>query len=141
MGLMYNNITVVIAVLLQGLAKPCGSYEMLIAGRFFIGLNCGLNAGLAPMYLTEISPTHLRGAIGSVYQLVVTISILLSQIFGLESLLGTESRWPWLFIATIIPAIFQLITLPMCPESPKFVLLNKGKEVEAKRGKYYLIVW
>ena len=110
------------------------SYEMLMAGRFVIGFNNGLNAGLTPMYLSEISPMHLRGSVGTVYQLVVTISILVSQILGLESLLGTDSRWPWLLAVTVLPAVFQLATLPLCPESPKYILLNQGKEIEAQKG-------
>lgn len=57
----------------------------------------GLCAGLAPMYLTEISPIALRGAIGTIYQLLITISILISQILGLPQILGTKERWPWLF--------------------------------------------
>ena len=105
-----------------------------MAGRFVIGFNNGLNAGLTPMYLSEISPMHLRGSVGTVYQLVVTISILVSQILGLESLLGTDSRWPWLLAVTVLPAVFQLATLPLCPESPKYILLNQGKEIEAQKG-------
>lgn len=132
--MLWNNVTILIAVILEGFAKPCGSYEMLLVGRFFVGINSGLNAGLTPMYLSEISPQHLRGAVGTVYQLVVTISILISQVLGLGFLLGTEGRWPWLLACTIIPAIFQVCTLPVCPESPKFTLLNKGKEIEAQRG-------
>jgi SP family facilitated glucose transporter-like MFS transporter 1 len=64
---------------------------------FQLNVLIGLNAGLAPMYLTEISPTHLRGAIGTIYQLVITISILTSNILGLPQILGTDEKWPILF--------------------------------------------
>ena len=72
--------------------------------------------------------------VGTVYQLVVTISILVAQILSMESILGTETLWPVLLGLTIIPAIYQLASLPFCPESPKYTLLNKGKEIESQRG-------
>jgi hypothetical protein len=72
--------------------------------------------------------------VGTVYQLVITISILVSQILGLESILGTEDSWPILLAITVVPGIFQLATLPICPESPKYLLLSKGQEMEAQRG-------
>lgn len=137
-GLLLNNILVVLATILEGASKSAGSYEMIIVGRLLIGINSGLNAGLAPMYLAEISPINLRGAVGTVYQLVITISILVAQVLGLRSLLGSENQWPVLLAMTIVPAIFQLATLPFCPESPKFLLLSRGKEIEAQRALTWL---
>lgn len=133
-GLLINNILVVLAAIFMGISKTIGSYEVIILGRFLIGINSGLNAGLAPMYLAEISPVNLRGAIGTVYQLVITISILVAQILGLNSVLGTVNSWPTLLAITVVPAIFQLLTLPFCPESPKYLLLSKGKELEAQKA-------
>ncbi|MCL4146934.1 UNVERIFIED_CONTAM: hypothetical protein GTU68_025664, partial [Idotea baltica] len=75
-GLLINNFFAISAAIFFGFCKMAGSWEMIVIGRFFIGINNGLNAGLAPMYLSEIAPTRLRGAICTVYQLVVTISIL-----------------------------------------------------------------
>ncbi|XP_043227935.1 solute carrier family 2, facilitated glucose transporter member 1-like isoform X3 [Amphibalanus amphitrite] len=137
-GLLINNLFAIIGGILQGFSPLAGSYEMLIVGRFFCGVNCGLNAGLAPMYLTEISPIHLRGAIGSLYQLLVTISILISQVLGMRNVLGTAELWPYLLALTIAPAIFQLAVLPLCPESPRFTLINKDNEVAATQSLSWL---
>ena len=130
-GLLFNNIFMLLGGLLMLGSKYADSYEMLIAGRFFIGVNAGISAGISPMYLTEISPTNLRGAVGTFYQLIMTMSILLSQIIGMEGVLGNEYGWSILFALTIVPGLFQLVTLPFCPESPKFLLLDRGDEGRA----------
>merc|ERR1712025_545857 len=137
-GLLMNNILVVIATLLMGLAKTANSFQMLIAGRLIIGINSGLNAGLAPMYLAEISPVSLRGALGTVYQLIITLSILISQILGVNVVLGTDEGWTWLLALTAVPAILQVATLPFCPESPKYLLLDKDDEMAANSALSWL---
>ncbi|XP_076044613.1 solute carrier family 2, facilitated glucose transporter member 1-like isoform X2 [Oratosquilla oratoria] len=137
-GLLINNVFAIIAAILFGFCKLGDSWEMALIGRFVIGINNGLNAGLAPMYLSEIAPTSLRGAIGTVYQLVVTISILVAQILGLENVLGNDMGWPILLALTGIPALFQLATLPICPESPKFLLINKEERSAAQRALIWL---
>lgn len=57
-----------------------------------------------------------------------------SQIMGLESILGTTDLWPILLALTALPAVFQLVTLPICPESPKYLLINKEEAISAQRG-------
>lgn len=53
---------------------------------------------------------------------------------GLESILGTVDLWPILLALTALPAVFQLVTLPICPESPKYLLINKEEAISAQRG-------
>jgi len=130
-GLLLNNILMAIGGVLMVSAKYASSYEILILGRLVIGINSGLNAGIAPMYLSEIAPTAMRGAVGTVYQLIITISILLAQVMGMRDVLGNDGGWPWLLFLTVIPGVLQLLTLPFCPESPKHLLLDKDDETRA----------
>ncbi|XP_074599452.1 glucose transporter type 1-like [Brevipalpus obovatus] len=133
-GLLLNNVSALIGVTLMVVSKSSESIACLIIGRFFIGLNCGANCALVPMYLSEIAPVALRGTLGTLAQLGVTIGLLMSQILGLPYLLGTETAWPTLLALAYIPAIIQLISLPICPESPRYLLITKGKIDEAREA-------
>ncbi|KAL0985137.1 hypothetical protein UPYG_G00153330 [Umbra pygmaea] len=128
------NVLALLGGALMGLSKLCNSFEMVIIGRLVIGLFCGLCTGLTPMYLGELTPTHLRGAFGTLHQLGVVIGILVAQIFGLESLLGSASLWPLLLGLTVFPAVVQTIMLPFCPESPRYLLISLNKEEEARKA-------
>ncbi|XP_076597325.1 solute carrier family 2, facilitated glucose transporter member 1-like isoform X3 [Chaetodon auriga] len=108
------------------------SFEMLIIGRFIVGLYSGLSTGFVPIYVEEISPTSLRGALGTLHQLGVVIGILMAQIFGIESLLGNASLWPLLMGFTLLPAVLQSVLLPLCPESPRYLLINCNEESKAR---------
>ena len=70
----------------------------------------GLNTSLVPMYISEIAPLTLRGGLGTVNQLAVTVGLLISQILGIEGLLGTDDGWPILLGFAVIPVKINLIT-------------------------------
>ncbi|XP_068780140.1 solute carrier family 2, facilitated glucose transporter member 4-like isoform X2 [Struthio camelus] len=107
---------------LLGLAKlgPCD--VLVVLGRCLVGAYSGLASGLVPMYVGEIAPTRLRGALGTLHQLAVVLGILLAQVLGLEALLGGPGRWPLLLALGLGPAALQLLLLPFCPESPRYLL-------------------
>lgn len=133
-SMLFANILALLGGGLMGLSSLSRSYEMIIIGRLIIGVFCGLCTGLTPMYIGEISPTAVRGAFGTLHQLGVVIGILIAQIFGLESLLGSDLLWPLLLALTIIPAVLQSIMLPFCPESPRYLLIVLNKEEEARKA-------
>ncbi|EFN77800.1 Glucose transporter type 1 [Harpegnathos saltator] len=133
-GLLLNNVLGIVGACLMGFTKLAESYEMLFFGRFIIGVNCGLNTSLVPMYISEIAPLNLRGGLGTVNQLAVTVGLLVSQVLGIEQILGTNDGWPVLLGLAICPAILQLLLLPVCPESPRYLLITKQWEEEARKA-------
>lgn len=78
--MLMNNILALLGGGMMGLATLSQSFEMVIIGRFIIGVFCGLCTGLTPMYVGEISPTAVRGAFGTLHQLGVVIGILVAQV-------------------------------------------------------------
>ncbi|XP_055087340.1 solute carrier family 2, facilitated glucose transporter member 2 [Periophthalmus magnuspinnatus] len=137
-GMLMVNVLAVAAGLLMGLCQMWRPHIMVIAGRAVMGFYCGLTSGLVPMYVGEIAPKSYRGALGTLHQLAIVIGILLSQVIGLDFVLGNDAFWPILLGLSGAPAVLQSLLLPLCPESPRYLYIVLGKEQEARKSLYRL---
>uniref|UniRef100_A0A3B3TQ76 Solute carrier family 2 member 11b n=1 Tax=Poecilia latipinna TaxID=48699 RepID=A0A3B3TQ76_9TELE len=132
--LLANNAFSLTAALLMGLSSTVGSFELLVIGRLLSGMNAGIALCVQPLYLGEIAPTALRGAMGMGTSVFITGGILTGQVMGLKEILGKEEYWPILLSTTCIPAFLQLLILPWFPESPRYLLIDKGDEEGCKKA-------
>ncbi|XP_058517290.1 solute carrier family 2, facilitated glucose transporter member 2 [Ochotona princeps] len=133
-SLLVANILSLVGALLMGCSKLGPSHILIIAGRGISGLYCGLISGLVPMYVGEVAPTTLRGALGALHQLGIVMGILISQIVGLDSILGNNHSWHILLGMSAAPALLQMLLLFFCPESPRYLYIKLEEEVKAKKS-------
>ncbi|OQV18110.1 Solute carrier family 2, facilitated glucose transporter member 3 [Hypsibius exemplaris] len=133
-SMLLNNVLAVASVLLNSLARTASSVEMLIVGRFLAGLNSGVIGCVTPTYLNEIAPDHLRGSIGGFFELSVVFAIWVSTIIGMPSIWGNMEQWPILLAVAAVPTIFQLATLPFCPDSPKYIYFKRQNSEETQNA-------
>ena len=122
----------------------------LILARVIVGLAVGVNSFVAPTYIGEASPTHLRGLLGASNQLSITIGILLVYLLGLvctvsggttfegssdvpmgPSPAGTFCDWRTLALVNLVPTGLLAACTFFIPESPRW-LAKKGKIDAAK---------
>nr|XP_058908321.1 uncharacterized protein LOC131750058 isoform X1 [Kogia breviceps] len=139
--LLFNNVFSIVPAILMGCSEVARSFEMIIVARLLVGICAGLSSNVVPMYLGELAPRNLRGALGVVPQLFITVGILAAQILGLRSLLANEAGWPTLLGVTGVPAALQLLLLPFFPESPRYLLIQKKDEAAAKNALRGLRGW
>ncbi|XP_048220177.1 solute carrier family 2, facilitated glucose transporter member 9 [Perognathus longimembris pacificus] len=132
--LLVNNAFGISAALLMACSHLAGAFEMLILGRFIMGVDGGIALSALPMYLNEISPKEIRGATGQMTAIFICVGVFTGQLLGLPELLGKESTWPYLFGVIIVPAVVQLAILPFLPESPRYLLLEKHDETGAVKA-------
>ncbi|XP_063065063.1 solute carrier family 2, facilitated glucose transporter member 5-like [Engraulis encrasicolus] len=133
-ALLYNNFFSIVAAIMMGTSEIATSFEMIIVARFLVGICAGISSNAVPMYLGELSPKNLRGAIGIVPQLFITIGILTAQVFGIRNFLGNGAGWPLMLALTGVPAVLELLLLPFFPESPRYLLIQKGNKDTAKQA-------
>ncbi|XP_063922749.1 solute carrier family 2, facilitated glucose transporter member 3-like [Zophobas morio] len=137
-SIICSNFIILMGLLLQSLAYVTESYEVFIIGRFLTGLSAGLLSGVAPMYLVEISPYCVRGTVGSVYYVMVAAATALANILGLHQVLGYYNTWPWLYVCCLLPSCLQIVTMSLCPESPRYLLIDKEDDDEAEEALAWL---
>jgi len=131
-GLLIAQGPSLIGSVFMGVSQVSSSVELLLIGRLLFGISCGWFTALAPMYVSEIAPLRIRGAMGTVNQLAVTSGILISMVLGLKDVLGTSDGWPILLALSAVPAILQTVILPFMPESPVW-LINVKKDMDGGR--------
>lgn len=113
----------------------------LMLWRFIGGLAIGTASVIAPAYIAEIAPAKMRGALGSLQQLAITLGILLALLSD-TYLAGTASSasaqlwwglaaWRWMLMVGVIPAIVYGVLSLGIPESPHF-LLRAGRRKDAR---------
>ncbi|MFV0267969.1 MAG: sugar porter family MFS transporter [Draconibacterium sp.] len=100
--------------------------------RFIGGLGVGASSVIAPMYIAEIAPAHLRGRLGTTFQLNIVGGILLSYFsnYWISRVIESDT-WRWMLGVESIPAALFFFLLFIIPDSPRWLIL-KGKEDKAK---------
>lgn len=130
-ALMTGNVFGILGAIVFLLVPSLNSVEMLLIGRLIVGLSGGLATSLLPMYMTEIAPLKLRGAVGVLCQLGITCGVFLGQVAGLDSVLGTKEHWHIMLAAfSLLCAIALLLTFVL-PESPKYLYITKEQQSKA----------
>lgn len=115
-----RNLIIVAAVIFSvgaigaALAPSVG---VLVLFRVVLGLAVGAAALIVPLYLSEIAPTEIRGAISSLNQLMIVVGIL--SAFVVNALLAESGAWRWMLGLALIPSVVLLIGMLFMPETPR----------------------
>ncbi len=108
-----------------------GSKEVLLIGRLIVGAGIGLASMSVPMYISEASPSHLRGLLVSSNVLVITMGQFVAAcVCGAFS--KTDKGWKYMLGLAAIPSAIQFAGFIFMPESPRW-LVSKGKIEEARK--------
>lgn len=99
---------------------------MLIIGRAIVGLAVGGSMSTVPVYLTEMAPTELRGSLGSLNQLMITIGILAAYLVNYA--FADMGAWRWMLGLAVVPSLILLIGVAFMPESPRWLLENRSEK-------------
>ncbi|KAB5514333.1 hypothetical protein DKX38_028239 [Salix brachista] len=105
---------------------------MLIIGRCFLGAGIGFSNQAVPLYLSEMAPAKVRGAVNQLFQLTTCLGILVANFVNYGT--GQIHPWGWrlsLGLATV-PATIMFVGGLFLPETPNS-LVEQGKVEEARR--------
>jgi sugar porter (SP) family MFS transporter len=132
---------VLLAVSALGSGLVVGVWD-LVLWRLIGGIGVGVASVIAPAYIAEVSPAHVRGRLGSLQQLAIVLGIFMALLSDawLAGTAGGAAKplwlgleaWRWMFLVATVPALIYGALVFGMPESPRH-LVAKGKLEEARQ--------
>ncbi|KAI8407701.1 hypothetical protein FOFC_13142 [Fusarium oxysporum] len=124
-------VAVVVFTIGSTLQTAAINYAMLVVGRFIGGIGIGQLSMVVPLYIAEISPPEIRGALLVFEELSIVIGIVVAFwiTYGTK---GIPSHWSWQlpFLLQILPGLLLGFGAIFLPYSPRW-LASKDREEEA----------
>ncbi|KAF3612872.1 Sugar transport protein 7 [Capsicum annuum] len=128
-SILCGAVSFFLGAVLNAAAK---NIAMLIIGRCFLGIGIGFSNQAVPLYLSEMAPAKVRGAVNQLFQLSTCLGVLIANFVNY----ATDKIHPWgwrlsLGIATV-PAILMFVGGLFLPEMPNS-LVEQGKLEKARQ--------
>ncbi|CAL5210351.1 unnamed protein product [Lathyrus oleraceus] len=109
----------------------------LILGRVFVGFGVGVASVTAPVYISELSPSEIRGALVATNVLMITGGVFVSYLVNLV-LARVPGTWRWMLGISGVPAVVQFFLMLFLPESPRWLYINsRENDAVIVLGKIY----
>lgn len=128
-----RRIMIILAAIIFGLGAIFTALtpdvNTLIAGRIGIGVAIGMASFIVPLYIAEVAPFNIRGALVSLNQLAITIGIVVSYL--VDFYFAATGEWRWMLGLAVIPSIVLGIGMYFMPSSPRW-LFSKGATERAR---------
>ena len=137
--MLVNAILFLVTAVATGAANSAGFF---VAARITAGVAIGGASVLAPMYIAEVAPAHMRGRLASLQQMAIVVGLfsaflsnaILARVAGGAGAIfwfGVPT-WRWMFWMEAGPAAAFLLGITIIPESPRY-LVFVGKHERARK--------
>ena len=127
MTLLLTSLIFIAGAILCAIAS---SENMLIVGRGIVGLGIGLSSTTVPVYISEVSPAKARGWQVSLFQLAITVGILVAYL--VDYAFAASEQWRWMLGLAVVPGAMLGLGMLYMPETPRW-LAKTGKIDTARK--------
>jgi sugar porter (SP) family MFS transporter len=110
-----------------GSAMPHDVYSFDLC-RFLGGVGVGLASVVSPMFIAEISPPRIRGALVTVNQLAIVVGLACAVVVSYYLSFG--GHWRWMLASNAVPVPIFIVGLLLVPESPRW-MAQRSRQQEA----------
>nr|AAC61852.1 putative monosaccharide transporter 1 [Petunia x hybrida] len=127
-SMLIGGLIFLVGAVLNGAAMNLAA---LIIGRLLLGVGIGYANQSVPVYLSEMAPPKLRGALNVCFQMAVTLGIFVANMVNYGTSSMKKNGWRVSLVLAAVPAIIMTVGAVFLPDTPNS-LIDRGQKEKAK---------